>query len=168
MTHVLVTVSRGIIDQATFFDSASLAVRALADFVKGMNAQDDDAAVFGPEGLVANAKNFLDENEHFIQNDQVLKEVTEDEEKPIYIIGNPNHYLGFMVASPDDPLGFEDPAEAVSELGQMRNQAGSHLKLYRVILVEGPLVTRTDLERCIEEAGVEDFDFTRIKEYITE
>jgi len=65
-------------------------------------------------------------------------------------------------------LGFEDPAEAVSELGQMRNQAGSHLKLYRVILVEGPLVTRTDLERCNEEAGVEDFDFTRIKEYITE
>jgi len=107
MTHVLVTVSRGIIDQATFFDSASLAVRALADFVKGMNAQDDDAAVFAPEGLVANAKNFLDENEHFIQNDQVLKEVTEDEEKPIYIIGNLNHYLGFMVASPDDPWALK-------------------------------------------------------------
>jgi hypothetical protein len=168
MTHVLVTVSRGIIDQATFFDSATLAVRALADFVKGMNPQDDDAAVFGPKGLVANAKTLLDENDEFIQNGQVLKEITEDEEKPIYIIGNPEHHLGFMVASLDDPLGFENLARAVSELGQMRSEFGSHLKPYRVIPVQGPLVSQTDLERCNEEAGVEDFDFTRIKEYVTE
>ena len=167
MRYVLVTVCRGIIDQAIFFDSASVAVRALADFVKGMNAQDDDAAVFGPRGLVANAKTFLDENDEFIQNNQLLREINEDEEKPIYIIGNPEHRLGFMVASLDDPLGFEDPAGAVSELGQMRNQFGSHLKLYRVIPVQGPLVTRTDLERCIDEDGVEDFDYTLVEEYLT-
>jgi hypothetical protein len=167
MAYVLVTVSRGIIDWVTFFETAPLAVRALADFVKGMNPQDDDAAVFGSEGLVANAKNFLDENEQFIQNDQVVKEITKDEEKPIYLIGNPDHHLGFMVASPDDPLGFEDPAEVVSELGQMRNEAGRHLKLYQVIPVEGPLVTRTDLEHCNDEAGVEDFDFKLVEEYVT-
>ena len=168
MTHVLVTVSSGVIDQVSFFDNAPLAVKALADLVKGMNVQDDDAAVFGPRGLVANAKTFLDENDEFTQNDQAVKEITEDEEKPIYIIGNPEHRLGFMVASPDDPLGFEDPAAAVSELGQMRSEAGGHLKLYRVIPVESPVVTRTDLERCIEEAGVEDFDFSLIGEYVTE
>jgi hypothetical protein len=168
MTHVLVTVSGGVIGQASFFDNALMSIKALADFVKGMNVQDDDAAVFGPKGLLANAKSFLDENDEFIQNDQVLKEITEDEEKPIYIIGNPEHRLGFMVASPDDPLGFEDPAAAVSELGQMRSEAGSHLKLYRVIPVESPVVTRTDLERCNEEAGVEDFDFKMIEEYVTE
>ena len=168
MTHVLVTVSSGVVDQVSFFDTALLAVKALADFVKGMNVQDDDAAVFGPKGLVANAKNFLDEEEEFIQNDQVVKEISEDEEKPIYIIGNPEHRMGFMVASPDDPLGFENPAEAVCELGQRRKEAGSHLKLYRVISVESPVVTRTDLERCNEEADVEDFDFGLIGEYVTE
>ena len=166
MTYVLVRVYRGIIDQATFFGRASVAVGALADFVKGMNPQDDDAAVFGSDGLVANAKNFLDENDEFIQNDQVVKEITGDEEKSIYIIGNPDHYLGFMVASPDDPLGFEDPAEAVSELGQMRNEAGRHLKLYQVIPVEGPIVSRLDIECCNDEAGVEDFDFDLVEEYL--
>ena len=167
MSYVLVTVSRGIIDRVSFLDNALTAVKALADFVKGMNAQDDDAAVFGPKGLVASAKTFLDEDDEFIQNDQVVKEISEEEEKPIYIIGNPEHYLGFMVASPDDPLGFEDPAEAVSELGQMRTSAGRHLKLYRVTPVEGPVVARTDLERCNEEADVEDFDFTLVEEYLT-
>lgn len=154
MNHVLVTVSRGIIDRVTFFDSALPAVRALAEFVKGMNVQDDDAAVFGPKGLVACAKTFLDENDEYMQNDQVMKEIAEGEEKPIYIIGNPDHHLGFMVASPDDPLGFEDPAEAVSDLGQMRKDRGKHLRLYRVIPVEGPVVTLTELGRCNEEAGV--------------
>ena len=167
MSYVLVTVSRGIIDRVSFADNALTAVKALADYVRGMNAQDDDAAVFGPRGLVANAKTFLDENDNFIQNNQLLKEITEDEEKPIYIIGNPEHRLGFMVASLDDPLGFENPAGAVSELGQMRNQFGSHLKLYRVIPVQGPLVTRTDLERRIDEDGVEDFDYTLVEEYLT-
>jgi len=75
MTHALVTVSRGIIDQVTFYDSAALAIRALADFVKGMNAQDDNAAIFSSEGLVANAKDFLDENEQFILNEDLLNEV---------------------------------------------------------------------------------------------
>jgi len=168
MTHVLVTVSQGVIDQVSFFDNGLPALKALADFVKSMNVQDEDAAVFRPKGLVASAKNFLDENEEFIRNDQLVKEITEDEEKPICIIGNPEHRLGFMVASPDDPLGFEDPTEAVSELGQMRSEAGSHLKLYRVIPVEGLVVTRTDLECCNEEAGVEDFDFKLIEEYVTE
>jgi len=168
MTHVLVTVSSGVIDQVSFFDTALLAVKALADFVKGMNVQDDDAAVFGPKGLVANAKNFLDEDEEFIQNDQVVKEISEDEEKSIYIIGNPEHRMGFMVASPDDPLGFENPAEAVCELGQMRKEAGRHLKLYRVIPAQGPVVSRTDLERCNEEADVEDFDYKLVEEYVTE
>jgi hypothetical protein len=96
-----------------------------------------------------------------------VKEISEEEEKPIYIIGNPEHRLGFMVASQDDPLGFENPAGAISELGQMRNEFGSHLKLYRVISVQGPLVTRTDLERCNDEDGVEDFDFTLVEEYVT-
>ena len=167
MTYVLVTVYRGIINYVAFFENALLAVSALAEFVQGMNIEEEDAEVYGRKGLIASAKNFLDENDEFAQNDPLVKEIAEGEEKPIYIIGNPNHYLGFMVASSDDPIGFQDPAEALSELGQMRASAGSHLNLYRVIPVEGQVVTRTDLERCNDEAGVEDFDFTLVEEYIT-
>jgi len=167
MTYVLVTVYRGIINYVAFFENALLAVSALAEFVQGMNIEEEDAEVYGRKGLIASAKNFLDENDEFVRNDPLVKEIAEDEEKPIYIIGNPNHHLGFMVASPDDPLGFQDPTEAVSELGQMRASAGSHLKLYRVIPVEGPVVTRTDLERCNDESELKDFDFRMVEEYVT-
>jgi hypothetical protein len=166
MRYVLVTIYRGIINYVEFFDNALLAVRALAEFVREMNIEEEDAEVYSPKGLIAGAKNFLDENNEFFPNDQLMKELTEEEEKPIYIIGNPDHYLGFMVVSPDDPLGFQDPAEAVTELGQMRQEAGNHLKLYRVIRVEGPVVSRQALERCNEEACVEDFDFTLVEEYL--
>ena len=44
------------------------AVRVLQYFVKSMNPEEDDAAVFNPKGLVANAKDFLDENDHFTEN----------------------------------------------------------------------------------------------------
>ena len=168
MRYVLVTGSRGIIDWATFYDSAGAAVRALTDFVKGMNVLDDDAGVFRPGSLIASAKDFLDENDQFAENDELVKEIISQEEKAgcIYLIGNPKHPLGFMVASPDDPLGFEDPAEAVSELGQMRNSAGRHLKLYRIMPVETPIVSRAELERYNNDAAVEDFPYQMVEEYI--
>jgi len=68
MTHVLVTVTGGIIERVTFFDSKSLAVRVLQYFVKSMNPEEDDAAVFNPKGLVANAKDFLDENDRYTED----------------------------------------------------------------------------------------------------
>ena len=71
-----------------------------------------------------------------------------------------------MVASPDDPLGFKDPAEAVSELGQMRNSAGRHLKLYRIIPVETPVVSRAELEKYNNDAEVEDFPYQMVEEYV--
>ena len=170
MTHVLVTVSGGIIDRVTFFDCRPKALRALASFVKEMNPEEDDAAVFEPEGLVANAKNFLDETDQFIENSNLANELVSDKENPkcIYLIGNPVHRLGFMVASPDDPLGFKDPVEAVSELGQMRKDAGSHLKLYRVVPVEGSIVTRAEIEQYNVENDVEEFVFRLVEEYVTD
>jgi hypothetical protein len=96
MTYVLVTVSRGLIDQVTFFDRALPAVRALADFVKGMNVQDDDAAVFGPKGLIAKAECFLDENDEFMENEELAREIMSNEEEAewIYLIGNPENPWG--------------------------------------------------------------------------
>jgi len=168
MTHVLVKVSKGIIQGVTFFDRARPAMNALAEFVKGMNAEDDDAAVFNPEGLVAKAKSLLDDEDHPTRGDCPDAEMNPDEKEKgeVYLICNPHHPLGFMVASPDDPLGFGDPAEAVSELGQMRSAAGKHLKLYRAIPVEKPVVGRAELERVNEENCVEDFEFQLVEEYV--
>ena len=41
---------------------------------------------------------------------------------------------------------YTDPVEAVSELGQMRKEFGSHLKLYRVHSREGRLLRKTRLQ----------------------
>ena len=85
---------------------------------------------------------------------------------PVYIIGNPRHHLGFTVASADDPLGYKDPAEALSELGQMRKDHGDHLKLYYVTPVDEPVAPRSKVDRHNLENQVEDFDYTSIEEYL--
>ena len=71
-----------------------------------------------------------------------------------------------MVVSSDDPLGYENPIEAVSELGQMRKSAGSHLKLYQVVPVEGPIITKAELEHYNAENEIEDFTFSLVDEYV--
>ncbi len=70
MSYVLITVTGGIIGEAIFYDDESMAIQDLAEYVKNMNYEDDDAAVYGPEGLVANAKVFLDEYDQYIDNAQ--------------------------------------------------------------------------------------------------
>ena len=71
-----------------------------------------------------------------------------------------------MVVSSDDPLGYKNPIEAVSELGQMRKSAGNHLKLYRVVPVENPVTTRAELEQYNAENEIEDFVFSLVEEYL--
>ena len=168
MTHVMIWLSGGIIEKVTFFDSKLQALKTLADFVKGMDLHDDDASVFGLEGLVANAKDFLDENNDFIQNHDLINKLESIEETPdsIYIIGNPAHWLGFMVVSSDDPLGYENPIEAISELGQMRKSASNHLKLYRVVPAEEPMITKAELEQYNAENEIEDFTFSLVDQYV--
>ena len=165
MTYALIWLSGGIIEQVTFFNSQLQALKTLAEFVRDMDLHDDDAAVFGPKGLVANAKDFLDEENQFIENHELVNEMASGKEEPktIYLIGNPAHRLGFMVTSPDDPLGYKNPVDAVSELGQMRKSAGNHLKLYRVVPVENPIVTRAELEQYNAENEVEDFVFQLVE-----
>jgi hypothetical protein len=164
----MIWLSGAIIEKVTFFNSKLQALETLADFVKGMDLHDDDAAVFGPEGQVANAKHFLDENNEFIEDSDLIREMESSKDNPncIYIIGNPVHWLGFMVVSSDDPLGYKNPIEAVSELGQMRKDAGSHLKLYRVVPVEESIVTHPELEQYNAENEIEDFDFQLVEEYV--
>lgn len=155
--HVLITVHRGITDQVNMFDDREQALGALEQFVKDMNPQDDDAGVYASNGLVCNAKHILDGE---------VDCGTYPGTKPIYINGNPEHWLGFMLVSWDDPLGFDEPTAALSELGQMRKDSGRHLKLYRVLLVDSPVAKRADLERYNAECEVEDFDYSLVEEYL--
>ena len=64
MSYVLVTILGGLIDRVTFYDQAPGAIRALYRCVKTMNPDENDAAVCGPDELIANAKIFLDEREN--------------------------------------------------------------------------------------------------------
>ena len=166
MKKVLVTISKGIIDQVFFFDDVSMAIQALSGFVKEMDVEHEDAALYDWHGMIANAKNFLDEQDEYFENRDLIKEVSEEKKKALYIIGNPKHTLGFMVASPDDPLGYYYPVVALSDLGQMRQDAGCHLKVYRVEPVDGPLAERCDLEKYNSDLEIKDFDYSLIEEYI--
>lgn len=164
--QVLVTISRGIIQDVRFFYDYKEALQALSEFVRAMNVEWDDAALYDSEGLIANAKHFLNDNDRYVESKELVEELSREGDKTIFIIGNPEHCLGFMVASPDDPLGFNDPVAAVSELGQMRQDHGRHLKLYRVIPVNGPVVQKTHIEAYNADCGVEDFDYGLIEEYL--
>jgi hypothetical protein len=63
MKYVLITVSKGIIDEVQFYNEQSMAIRKLSAFVKNMNPEYHDAAAFGPDGMIANAKAFFGEKE---------------------------------------------------------------------------------------------------------
>lgn len=65
---ILITLSGGLIDQVIFFPEAHFALTALSKFVKNMNTDDQDAAIYTPEGFYANAKTFLDENDEFTES----------------------------------------------------------------------------------------------------
>lgn len=158
MKYVLITLFGGIIDQVTFYDHAYVAVRNLAKYVKDMNPEKNDAAVYGPNGLVANAKIFLDQNDRWIGNDF--------ENKTTYIIANTCHSLGFLVISPGEPIGYDNPAKALSDLERMRKEKGLHIKLYRVDSVRAPLIRKKDLEKHNVAQGVDDFEYSLVSEYI--
>ena len=166
MTQVLITLSRGIIENAIFFEDPALSIRALSDHVKNMDPEHDDAALYDREGFMANAKHFLDDDDEYRENKTLIEEVSKEHVNPLFIIGNPEHRLGFMVASPDDPLGYVNAAEAVSDLGTMRKDFGNHLKLYQVLPVSGPVVQKADLVKQNTESEIEDFDETLVEEYV--
>jgi hypothetical protein len=166
MKYILATTSGGIIDQAIFYDDGPKAVYALSEFVKTMDLENDDAAVYDPDGMIANAKVFLDENDQYVDNSFEIIGMLELKNRPIYIIGNPHHRLGFMVASPDDPLGYKDPVAALSDLGQMRQDHGIHLKLYQVVAVQGPVVMKANLEHHNANCEVKEFDYSLVEEYL--
>ena len=166
MKCALITISKGIKNDIQFYEDETEALRALDRYVKDMNPEHDDAGVYGPDGLVASAENFLDENNQYVDNfiEYLLEPVAR--EKPIYIIRSAKRKLGFMVATPDVPLVYSDPVAALSKIGQMRKDFGRHLKLYRVMPVTEPVTSKFKLKEHNTDSVVEDFDFSLIAEYL--
>ena len=77
MTQVLVKISRGIIDQVMFFEDLGKAVLALKNHVKTMNPEDDDAGLYDINGLIANAKDFLNNDDRYQENPGLIKELSQ-------------------------------------------------------------------------------------------
>ncbi|MBU0999719.1 hypothetical protein KKG24_05500 [Patescibacteria group bacterium] len=61
MKQVLVTLSGGLIEQVLFFDDEAQAIKTLEDYVQVMDVDRNDAGVYGPHGLIVNAKDYLNE-----------------------------------------------------------------------------------------------------------
>ena len=76
MKQVLIIISRGIIDQVIFFEDPKIAIQALSDYVKEMIPEHDDAALYDTNGLIANAKHFLDDEDEYMENDAIINAVT--------------------------------------------------------------------------------------------
>ena len=75
MTQVLITISQGIIDQVVFFEDLGKAIRALSNHVRAMNPEDHDAGLYDTKGLIANAKDFLDDWDRYQENISLIKQL---------------------------------------------------------------------------------------------
>ena len=72
---VLVTISGGLINQVKFYEESMFAVTALSNFVKTMDPENEDAGVYDKDKLIANAKDFLDENDEYMENPGVFERI---------------------------------------------------------------------------------------------
>jgi|GEM_PF-1354527 len=89
------------------------------------------------------------------------------EDEVIYVIGNPEHALGFLVLSPLEPVGYRDPLKALSDLERVRKREGRHIKLYRVEEVKRRLVTKNEMKRFVEETEPRIFNFVIMDDYVS-
>ena len=60
-----------------FFEDLPGAVLALSDHVKTMDPEDDDAGLYDTKGLIANAKDFLDDQDCYQENTSLIKELSQ-------------------------------------------------------------------------------------------
>ena len=162
MKYVLITLFEGIIDQVTFYDSPYVAVANLAKYVKDMNPEKNDAVVYGPDGIVANAKIFMDEDGQFIHGASVI----DSNDEQIYVIADPCYNLVFFAKRHHPPFGFADNLQAVTTLERMRKDHDFHLKLYRVEPVNSPVASKTELEQYHKDRDIKDFEYSLIDEYL--
>jgi hypothetical protein len=165
MTYVLVTVSGGIIDRVVFFENRWQAVWELARFVSKMNLEKKDAAVYGPDGLLANAKALMDEESEVPEADREEKGVP-SKDKPVYVMADSHHTLGFLVVGRFEPLGYADPLEALAALERIRKELGTNINLYRLVPVRWKIAGREELEKYNADHSVRDFEYSLVSEFL--
>ncbi|MBF0397348.1 MAG: hypothetical protein HQK78_11290 [Desulfobacterales bacterium] len=166
MSLVLVTVNKGHIHNVKFYDNVSLALEEFATYVKSMNLNEADAAVYDSDGVIANAKDILKISQQSI--DEAVKEIIDAKKKEIiYIIANPVHSLGFLNIGIYEPIGYKDPIEALIALEKLRNKQGIHIKLYRAELVDSPVMKRDRLEKDNIKKNRVDFEYPIVEEYLS-
>lgn len=151
MRYVFIAISAGVIEKVSFYDDPSTAIEVLSRHAKTICPERDDAAVYGPDGLIVNAKVFRQE----------------EETRPIYIIANPCHSLGFLVLSLNEPLGYVNPLKAICDLEKLRKEYGRSVRLYKVKEIIWPLFQKSKLERHNAGMGVEDFNYSLVQEYLS-
>ena len=162
MKYVLITLSGGIIDQVTFYDDPYIAVGNLAKYVMDMNPEKNDAVVYGPGGIVANAKSFMDENDQFIHGAAVI----DSNDEQIYVIADPLYNLVFFAKGHPPSFEYADNLQAITTLGRMRKDHDVHLKLYRIEPVNSPVASKTELEQYHKDRDIKDFEYSLIDEYL--
>ena len=162
MKYVLITLFEGIIDQVTFYEYPYVAVANLAKYTKDMNPEKNDAAVYGPDGIVANAKIFMDEDGQLIHGASVI----ESNDEQIYLIADPCYNLVFFAKGHYPPFGFADNLQAVTILERMRKDHDVLLKLYRIEPVNSPVTSKTQLEQYHKDRDIKDFQYSLIEEYL--
>ena len=162
MKYVLITLSGGIIDQVTFYDDPYIAVGNLAKYVMDMNPEKNDAVVYGPGGIVANAKSFMDENDQFIHGAAVI----DSNDEQIYVIADPLYNLVFFAKGHPPSFEYADNLQAITTLGRMRKDHDVHLKLYRIEPINRPVASKTQLEQYHKNRDIKDFEYSLIDEYL--
>jgi hypothetical protein len=163
MKYVLITLSGGIIDQVTFYDHPYIAVGNLAKYVMDMNPEKNDAVVYGPGGIVANAKTFMDQDGQFIHNSNVTDNNTNEQ---IYVIADPCFNHVFIAEGHHPSFGFADNLQAVTTLERIRKDHSVHIKLYRIEPVNSPVASKTQLEQYHKNRDIKDFEYSLIDEYL--
>ena len=162
MKYVLINLFGGIIDQVTFYDSPYVAVANLAEYVMGMNPEKNDAVVYGPDGIVANAKSFMDEDGHFNHGASVI----DSNDEQIYVIADPCYNLVFFAKGHHPPFGFANNLQAVTTLERMRKDHDVLLKLYHIEPVNSPIASKTQLEQYHKNRDIKDFQYSLVEEYL--
>ncbi len=61
--YVFITITSGIIDKVVFIKNQTLALNRLYLYARDMDWEKCDAAVYGPQGMIANAKMLIEESE---------------------------------------------------------------------------------------------------------
>jgi len=162
LKYVLITLHEGIIDQVTFYDGPYVAVANLAKYVKEMNPERNDAVVYGPDGIVANAKIFLDQDGQYIHGASVI----DSNDVKIYVIADPCYNHVFIAEGHHPSFGFADNLQAITTLERMRKDHNVHLKLYRLEPLNSPVASKTELEQYHKDRDIENFQYSMIDEYL--